>query len=137
MWREHDSGTTATNGIGGDTQVGTGWCKRYVRDDFPESLVTVAVYPIGVSLPGEGGHEIDNTSLELEQRVEFSICTDPGNPTRTVIWSDCECDSPLADLDGTDLHLKDVDHAGQEAKRLLEAVWVPELISWNGVTRER
>lgn len=137
MWREHDSGPTSTATPGGEPQVGPGWFKRYVRDDVPGAVVTVAIYPIGVTIRGEGGDEVDESSLELEQLIvcAFHPYTD-GDVTKSS-WSDHDYDSPLSDIDGRELHLTGVEQASREARRLLDAVWVPELILWNGVTPER
>jgi len=127
-------GVMSPGDVGGDTQIGDGVSKRFIRDDIPGALITVSIYPIGHS---EGDTCVPRNctpaQIDLEQQIEYLICTDPSDPGGTQTWAEYEYDSPLADLNGTDLDLPDVATAEREARRLLDT-WVPEIITWDGVS---
>jgi hypothetical protein len=134
MWREHDSGVVDGGDCGGDHQIGKAPSKRFVRDDLPGSIVTVTIYPIGHS---EGDTCVPRNctpdQIDLEEQIEWLICTDPDDPGGTETWSDYRYESPLADLDGRPLDLPDVATAEREARRLLDS-WVPGIVSWDGIS---
>jgi hypothetical protein len=117
--------------VGGDWQIGPAPSVRFQHTEKPGSLMTVAIYPV---MHSEGDTCVPRTcipgSLDLQQQIEYMVCTDPEDPGGTEQWSDYEYEI-LADLDDTNLNLPDLGAANFEAVRLL-ASWVPGIITWDG-----
>lgn len=67
-----------------DNVVGNAYDVRFVRDDKPGSMITVAFYPIELA---EGSGE-----YAIEREVEWMVCENPDDPGGTEIWSDTETD---------------------------------------------
>lgn len=132
MWQE--KGSVIEGGdIGGDWQSGRSFARRFVNPEVPGAIVDVSVYPIthnandgcvpGTCTPG---------LIELEQQIEHMILTVSDGEEE---WSDTQHESPLSAEDGTDLDLKTVAEAEEEARRQL-GLWSAGVIGWDGVSRD-
>lgn len=153
-WIEDPTGLIEDAGdVGGDAQVGPAFERRFVNPELevyltpghprlpstvgPDrhyALVTVQTYAIRhdpthddgcVSVPcgcPEG-------ELDVQECIEWLVCTDPDDPGGTEVWSDCAYEH--GKLDGTVI-TGGLEEANQAARERVEA-WTPDLVGdWDG-----
>jgi hypothetical protein len=86
-WRPDDAGVFQGYDRTADIVVGDAWSVRFVRDDMPGSLITVAFYPVEYDEnPGE---------FIVQRETEWMVCENPADPGGTEIWSDALTDDPM------------------------------------------
>ena len=83
-WRPADTRVLGGGDID-ERQVGESYAVRFVRDDKPGALITVAFCGIE-SAPGK---------FVVHRQIEWLVCEDPADPGSTEIWSDLVSDEPM------------------------------------------
>lgn len=152
-WRQDGPFGFSSGDVGGDWQAGDSVSVRFRLDEEPRpvtadvatdprsgpllktgeklhSLVTVSIYPIRHDDNDGCGGKCTPGALELQEQIEYMVCTDPGDPGGTERHCGYEY-AILSDLDGTDLDLPDVEAAMVQARRLLGAQ-TAEQVTWDG-----
>jgi hypothetical protein len=64
---------------GGDIQAGDSWDIRFWRDNRPNAVVTVWVYPVQYD---------DKPGYRVQVQTEATICADRNDPGNTEQWAD-------------------------------------------------
>lgn len=118
-----ETGELANAGdVGGDSQVGEAYDRRFVHPDKPGCLITVYAYGVAYENDAvEGGLEYG-----VEEMIERLICTDMADPGGTEIGSKAEY---TAIDDYATLH--NTEEAQQAAHKHLAELDAGDL-SWNG-----
>lgn len=114
-WARDGSEVVPNGDVGGDVQVGGSWAVRFRPDVEPvpglHAMVTESFFASdlgiddGQELPAD---HLDHVRFTVTCYTEWLVCSDPGDPGGTEVWSD----AVFADLD---LRCSDLDAADQEA----------------------
>jgi hypothetical protein len=117
-WRSVERRPRVGPDVGGDIQAGDSWDIRFWRDDRPQSVVTVWIYP--VQYQNQPGYRV-------QVQTEVTICTDRNRPGDTERWAD----AVYRDEPGEHRNLKD---AGRAARALAEryAADRAHVTNWDG-----
>lgn len=96
-------GPPQEDGVVGGDGAGTAYSVRYTRADKPGSLITSYWYAVSEAErynddPGPDAR----TGFDVENQVEFVVCTDPADPGSTEVWSDHSYRTPLESVFDTE-----------------------------------
>lgn len=77
------------SGVVGGDGAGQSFSVRYTRADIPGALITSYWYPVDEAerYGDDPDSETARTGWDVENHVEYLICTDPENPGMTETWS--------------------------------------------------
>lgn len=142
-WIEDDKGLIEDAGdVGGDIQVGPAFERRFINPELevylnpdsprlPMGVTTDRHYAL-VTVQCYATKDEDDPSGEydVQERIEWLVCTDLDDPGGTEVWSDHKFEH--GKLDGTVI-TGGLEEANREAKARVEA-WAPEYIGdWDGI----
>lgn len=88
-----DGPVMPNDGVHGGDGGGEAFSIRYTRPDIPGALISSYWYPVDES-ERYGDDPDDRTGWDVENEVEYLICTDPADPGGTEVWSHVEYRTP-------------------------------------------
>lgn len=88
-WVRVEPAVAAAGHVGGDTQVGEAWSARWIRE-LPDGTWGVVDRIFYVAC-------VDEPHMYLQCQSVYLICTNPGDPGSSEIWSDARYDTEPGD----------------------------------------